>query len=401
MFYAPLEYSAYNHTADLAPFSPTFSFNGTASTPIPLANPYSSPSSGTNGQNPFPPFASAGQNPSSTATFPTGPGAVSVEAVFSQNFKLGTTQSWNLSVEQQFGNDFALHLAYVGNESYHQVVPIDLNPGIFAAGGARTLFPNFAHILEETSLGTASYHSLQVGFEKHLSHSFQFQSNFTWSKTVDTFSTNSISFGGEEPNPFNVGFNRGTSDLNFPFISVTNFVYTTPELRGHNEWIRGTVGGWEVSGIYTMQSGLPFSIVGGNGANNSQSQQDGDRADFMPGFSAHGSNLGLRQAGGRAAQLARYFNTAAFTQNKAGTFGNTPRNLFQGPGVNTADLGVMKNWAYRERCRLQFRLEMFNAFNRASFAIPVNDPTASNFGQVTTIGPIAPRLMQGALKLTF
>jgi hypothetical protein len=61
----------------------------------------------------------------------------------------------------------------------------------------------------------------------------------------------------------------------------------------------------------------------------------------------------------------------------------------------------VKNWKVRESYGVQFRWELFNAFNHASFATPNNDPTSANFGQITSIGPIAPRVMQGALKLSF
>ncbi len=404
IFYTPLAYSEYNHTADVSPFSPTYNFNGTASQFIPLQAPYSYAGSGSvGGVSPFPPFASAAQNPPSTATFP--PGALNVNAVFSRDFKLGATQSWNLSVEQQFGSNLALHLAYVGSESYHQALPIDQNPGIYNAGnavlsGLRTTYPAFGQILQLTSAGTASYNSLQVGIDKRLSHNLQFQSNFTWSRTEDTFSAASLSFSGAVADPFDLRFNYGISDLNTPLISVTNFVYTTPDLPGHNILLRQAVGGWEVSGIYTMQSGTPFGIGGGNGDSNSGSQQGADRADFAPGYTRAIAAGSLRQ-GGRSQQLARYFNPAAFTTNAPGTFGNTPRNLFQGPGINTADLGLMKNWTYRERYIVQLRWEMFNAFNRPNFANPSNDPTSGNFGQITTIGPIPPRVQQAALKVTF
>ena len=403
MFFSPLAYNVYNHTADINPFSPTYNFSGTATQFIPLQNPYSYINSGAPGLvSPFPPFASAGQNPPSSASFPSGP--LSVGDVFSRDFKLGTTQSWNLSVEQQFGSNFALHLAYVGSESYHQAIPIDLNPGIYnptnaVLNGSRITYGAFGQILQNTSVGTAKYNSLQVGVEKRLSHNLQFQSNFTWSRTEDTFSAASLSFSGSLPDPFNLHYNYGKSDLNIPLISVTNFVYTTPGLSGHNVFLRQALGGWEVSGIYTMQSGTPFGIAGGNGSNNSASQQNGDRADFAAGYNSV-DEVRLRQ-GGRSQQLANYFNTAAFKTNTLGSFGDTPRNLFQGPGINTADLGLMKNWIYRERYETQFRWEMFNAFNRPSFANPNNDPTSGNFGQITSIGPIAPRVMQAALKLTF
>jgi hypothetical protein len=404
MFFAPLEYSLYNHTADISPFSPTYSFAGTSTQPIPFAAPWTSPQSGTNGVNPFPPFASAAQNPPSTATFPTGPNAVNISTVFSRDFKLATTQSWNASVEQAFPHGFAMHLAYVGSESYHLQYPLDLNPGIYstnpAISGARTRYPAFSGVQENESAGTASYNSLQVGLEKTLSHNLQFQSNLTWARTEDLFTANSISFVNNIPDPFDPGHNYGRSDLNIPLISVSNFVYTTPALKGHGLLLRETLGGWEISGLYTLQSGTPFSIQGGSGDNNSAAQQSGDRADFAPGITYASRNFGVHQ-GGKQQWLNRYFDTTKFVENAPGTFGDTPRNLFNGPGINTADLGLMKNWKFREVANLQFRWEMFNAFNHANFANPNTDPSSGNFGQITTIGPVAPRVQQGALKLTF
>ncbi len=408
IFFSPLLYSVYNHTADTAPFSPTYSFSAT-NTPIPFANPFSAASSGTGGIDPFPPFASAGENPPSTATFP--PGLVGVGAVFNQNFRIGTTQSWNVSLEQQFGNDYAFHLAYVGNESYHQLLPIDLNPGIFnpqpytqsgvlitPGNGARTTYPAFSSVIENGSLGTANYNALQASLQKRLSQILQVQTSFTWSRTEDTFSANAGASGGRNlPDPFNIRFNFGKSDFNVPIVSVTNFVYTTPALKGHGFLLQEALGGWEVSGIYTLESGYPFTIS--DSANNSASQQGGDRANFASGFGP-GSNFALHQ-GGLQQRLTRYFNPAAFVANPPGTFGNTPRNTFQGPGINSADIGFIKNFPIREHTSLQFRWETFNTFNHPNFANPSSDVSSGNFGQITSIGPIAPRVQQAALKLTF
>ena len=355
------------------------------------------------GVNPFPPFASVTQNPPSTSLFPTS--NISLGSVFSRNFKLGATQSWNASIEQQFAGNFALHLAYVGSESYHENVPIDLNPGIYnpAAGAKNGARANgtFSFIDQNTSVGTASYHSLQVGLEKRLSYNLQFQSNFTWSRTEDTFSNASVSFAPTPlPNPFNLRYNRGISDLNTPFISVTNFVYTTPGFKGQNAFLRTALGSYEITGIYTLESGIAFSVLGGSGNNNSQSLQNADRADFAPGF-YKANVLSTVHHGTKSQMLASYFNTAAFVINAPGTFGNTPRNLFQGPGINTGDLGLMKNFSYRERYNLQFRWEMFNAFNHANFGLPNATRGAGNFGQITGVGSIPPRVQQGALKLIF
>ncbi len=217
----------------------------------------------------------------------------------------------------------------------------------------------------------------------------------------DTYWNASVSFAPAPlPNPFNLRYNRGISDLNTPLISVTNFVYTTPSLSNRNFLVREVLGAYEVTGIYTLESGVAFGIAGGNGNNNSEPLQNADRADFAPGFDKTRTISSLRQ-GSKAQQLNRYFNTAAFVQNAVGTFGNTPRNIFQGPGINTDDLGLMKNFSFRYRYDLQFRWEMFNAFNHPNFANPNNTPTSSSFGQITEIGSVPPRVQQAALKLTF
>lgn len=391
LFTAPLAYSFYNHTADIAPFSPTYTFYA-GPQPINFQDPWAS-FSGTGGTSPFPPFASIGYKPPSSYVFTT---PISVPASFSSDFKLGTTASWNFSVEQAIGRDMALHLAYVGSESYHQTTVMDQNPGFYSAGGARIRYPNFANILTDFSNATASYHSLQAGIEKRLSHNLQFQSNFTWSRAIDLSSSGNISFGSPQlADPFDLRWNRGISYLNVPLISVTNFIYTTPGLRGANVIERAILGSWEVSGIWTMQAGYPFSISGGNGNNNSGALQYGDRADIVPGQSL------WSHRGGKQQWLNQYFNTAAFTNNAPGTFGDSGKNIFRGPGVNSADIGVDKNWQIAERYSLQFRWEMFNAFNHPSFGLPNNYVGSSNFGQITSIGVIPPRVMQGALKLTF
>ena len=398
LFEAPLPYSYYNHTSDISPFSPTYSLFGTPQNPIPFDNPYSIfPSLGS--KSPFPPFASLATPPPQNSGFPT---PVQISATFSPNFKLGITQSWNFSVEQQFTSNLALHLSYVGSQSYHQAVAIDLNPGgqTPATPGIRTKYPLFGQILEDTTAGTASYHSLQIGLEKRLSHSLQFQSNFTWSKTIDLASTGNISQGGVPlPDPFDLQFNRGISDLNVPYISVNNFVYTSPSLRGWNVYERALLAEWEVSAIWTFQSGTPFGIQGGDGNNNSgalqASGQYGDRADLT------GQPYRVHQ-GGRSQWLQQYFNTAAFTTNAPGTFGNSGKNILIGPGIDTGDVALIKNWRVHETAQLQFRWEMFNAFNHPSFGLPYTDPSQpSNFGRIVTIGAIQPRVMQGGIKLSF
>jgi hypothetical protein len=405
MFTAPLMYSMYNHTADISPFSPTFTLLGGTGTPLSLNDPWSQ-NAGTNFASPFPPFAPF--KPPSDAAFAT---PFNVPAVFAQNFKLGVTESWNLSIEHQFGPNLVVRGAYVGSESYHQADVIDQNPGICGTvlttatgqqcsngGGnaSRITFPDFFQILEENSNGTANYQALQLGVEQHLNHGLQFQSNFTWSKTIDTISSGNVSFGPPLlPNPFDLRYNRGISALNVPFVWVSNLVYTSPALNDKNQLIRQVLGSWELSGIVTLQSGFPFTINGGNGSNNSDAQQGGDRADIVTGQA-----FDVRQ-GGQSNWLAHYFNPAAFVPNAVGTFGDSGKNMFQGPPIKTIDAAIAKNWTMFERYHLQFRWEMFNAFNHPNFGNPDSNATDGNsFGQITSL-QLPMRVMQAGLKFTF
>jgi hypothetical protein len=231
----------------------------------------------------------------------------------------------------------------------------------------------------------------------------QFQSNFTWSRLIDTASSANIAFGYQLAyDPFDLRLSRGISLVNFPFIWVSNAIYRSPALSSHNQLVRQTLGGWEVSGIITSQSGQSFTVYGGFGNNNSESLQYGDHADRVPGVP-----LDVRQ-GSKSHWLNNYFNINAFTENPPGTFGNTGKDIMRGPPYNNTDAGLDKNWTIFERYTLQFRWEMFNAFNHPSFSTPnaTNQfgTTGTNAGgiegRITSIFG-SPRIMQGALKLTF
>lgn len=391
LFVAPLPYSDYNVLVGVAPFAPFYSLFGSASSPISFQNPWAGFAT-TGGTSPFPPFTQNPHLPEDQAIFLT---PLSIYGSFSRTFHLPVTQSWTASIEQPLMKNLALHLAYVGSETYHQAAQVDLNPGIYADGGNRTLYPLFTSLIEYESIGTSSYQALQVGVEKQLSAGLQLQSNFTWAKTIDLLS-GSTDFYHTLPNPFDIGFNRGIADMSIPFTSVTNFVYEAPRLNGHGEVLRQIAGGWQLSGIWTFRSGAPFGVVGGDGNNNSGAQQYGDRGDVVPGQSRD------VHSGGKANWLNHYVNAAAFVPDAPGTFGNSGKNLLNGPGINTADIALIKNWdLFESRYTLQFRWEMFNAFNHPNFGLPNNDPSSSNFGQITSIGPIPPRVQQAALKFSF
>jgi TonB dependent receptor len=396
IFAAPLSWAFYNHVIGVAPIAPLYSFSATASDPISFENPWAS-FAPTGGKSPFPPFGTNPNVPANQAIFLT---PMAIGGVFSPNFRLAVTQTWNASVEQQLTKDIALHLAYVGSQTYHQATIVDLNPGIYAKGSNRTTYPDFSYISQMNDEGTASYHAMQVGVTTQMFHGIKLDSHFTWSKTLSLSDSGNTAWHGGLGDPFSdpadKRWNYGISSLSIPLVSVTDFIYTTPNLDGHNSVLKTIGGSWEVSGIWTMQSGYPFSVEGGNGGDSSGSLQYSDRADLVPG-----QPFGVHQ-GSKSQWLAHYFNTSAFAPNQPNTFGNSGKNMLNGPGINTWDMALMKNFKPSgDRYNIQFRWEMFNALNHPNFGQPDNTTTDPNFGQITTIGTIPPRVMQGALKLSF
>ncbi|WP_158615307.1 TonB-dependent receptor [Acidipila sp. EB88] len=392
IFVAPLSWSFYNHVIGVAPIAPLYNFSASATNPISFENPWAN-FAPTGGKSPFPSFETNPNVPASQAIFlnPTAVGAV-----FAPNFRLGVTQTWNASVEQQLSRVVALHLAYVGSQTYHQSTVLDLNPGIL---GNRSN-ANFQSISQMNDEGTASYHSLQAGLTTQVFHGLKADTHFTWSKTLALSDSGNTAYHGGIADPYqdpaDKRFNYGISSLSIPLVSVSDFIYTSPSLTGRSALLKTVAGAWEISGIWTAQSGYPFSISGGNGGDSSGSLQYGDRADVVSG---QGVNA---HQGTKAQWIAHYVNPSAFASNAVGTFGNSGKNLLNGPGQNSWDMAMMKNFKpVGERYDLQFRWEMFNAFNHPNFGLPDNTVTDPNFGQITSIGPIAPRVMQGALKLSF
>ena len=171
-------------------------------------------------------------------------------------------------------------------------------------------------------------------------------------------------------------------------------VANSPSFKGRNGLVRYGLGSWEVSGVGTMRAGVPFSVNGGSGSNNSLSQQNSDRADVVPG-----QHLQVKQ-GGKSQWLNHYFNTAAFVPNAAGTFGTSGRNILRTPRQSNLDMMIAKNFPFRDEYRIQLRWEMFNATNTPVYAAPTADPSSTSNGQiVSTAG--SPRIMQFGAKFNF
>ena len=414
IFTGPLQYSEYNHAADVAPFSPTFNFSGwcwpcSADTAlaggiIPFDNPWSASGAGSPyASSPFPgtfPWASISYKPAKNIAMPKGQ---EVGQDFARNFKLPTVYAWNVSIEQQFTPTTGFRAAYVGNETEHLSVLIDMNP---EWATKIPVNPNIGDIFDDQSWATASYNALELSLDQHLWHGLQVQSAFTWSHTLDIASSSNVSFGNPAlGNPISAAWSRGNANQDMPWNWISNFVYQAPSFKDNGKVMEETVGGWQLSSIITAQKGNPFSI--GQWNTDPGVGMWSNRADFVSGVAP---NMGKGSRADWANPNKGYFNQAAFTLPVSCNdktpgwcgFGDTNRNAYWGPGVFGIDSSIMKNWTIMEGKTFQFRWDAFNATNHPNFGNPSStvNQAAGVFGVISGVNG-HPRIFQGALRLTF
>jgi hypothetical protein len=211
--------------------------------------------------------------------------------------------------------------------------------------------------------------------------------NYTFSRSLDWTSFLSDLDTINVINPFSARAYRGVSDFNVPHRFVLNYVWQMPS-PAHG-MARTLLGGWETSGVWNWQSGFPLDIASGD--DNSGTAVGFDQADVVskPGYTS----------GSRGDRIRKWFTTESFKSNAPGTFGTAGRNTLIGPGTFNVDFSAIKNFAFSERYRLQYRAEFFNLFNHALLNNPNTTVNSSQFGRIT--GARDPRIIQMALKLYF
>jgi hypothetical protein len=388
MYTVPIEYSNYNHTADSAPFSTTFSLTRTDPNVkvIPFDDPWKNYAP-TGGKSPFPPWPVPEYKPPPNTQF--------ILPVFGQeaylpDYKLGRDMTWNLTIEHQLKGEWLFRIAYVGMESYHLINAADLNPQYYPTFARRNT--NFTQILVEASWATASYQAGEISVEKRFSHGFQFQANYTYSKSLSPVDGGTLAFNGGIQNLSDMHWMRGWTSFYYPHQFKFDGIWESPKLANMQPFIRQALGRWQLSGIYTPRSGSPLGISGG--ANTRSTYNTGCRADYVAGQDP------WFRVGSETEQMNQYFNTAAFAQCALGTMGTTPKYLFHGPPSRTSvDAALAKSWQIMERLRLQYRLEAFGAANHPTLSNPTTQTNNANFGKIISKG--GNRTVQMALKLYF
>ncbi len=319
------------------------------------------------------------------------------------------TQSFSFNLQRALPGNLVAEIGYVGTKGTRLPAEVDGDPappGNPATEQQRRIYattlPNVTGITYYVNAFSSIYHSLQVKVEKRFSHGLQFLSTYTFSKSIDNGSGSPVTGGGDSnssnfvQDPFDWNADRALSSFNVKSKFVTAFNYNLPfgraqAIGGHwNRTVDGLLGGWQVNGILTAQSGLPFSVYATSGAGCGCSS-GGLRAQLI----GNPFPAGFQQS------INQWFDPAAFSDPPPQQYGNSGRNIIAGPGLTDLDFSLFKKFKLDEKRMFQLRAEYFNVLNHPNFLYPTSTTDATwNTGGILTQAMPA-RVGQLALKLTF
>ncbi len=310
---------------------------------------------------------------------------------FQRDLRTPYLQHWNFNVQQQLGKRRVLEVGYVGSKGTRLLTARDINqPRPSPRQPNPRPVRQFDDITMLESRSNSSYHSLQVRFQQRLEAGLSLLSAYTWSKSLDDASSFFSSAG--DPNfpqdSLNVRAERGRSNFDARHRLSVSYSYDLPFGKG-----RRLLGGWQTNGILTFQSGRPFTVALHPDFDNSNTGRS------ILGFGANDRPNVLRNPRLSDPAPEQWFNTAAFVVPPPGNFGNSGRNILDGPGLVTANVSLVKNTSLSERANLQFRTEVFNLFNRVNLNLPDIFLGSPTFGRI--LSAQNPRRIQFGLKLLF
>jgi outer membrane receptor protein involved in Fe transport len=345
-------------------------------------------------------------------TFPTPPTSGSSSLLrldlVDYNLKNPYRVQYNVTYQRELPGRTIVTTGFVGSRGYRQIRNVEYNqsiPTVLADGSyffpsATRRNPNFGSMRLRTTDGLSWYKGLIVGASRRFSAGLAVQASYTLGKSEDLGSQaiGSADFDNSfQPRyAFDPMDNKGLSDFDIRhnFAFNTTWEIPTGTLTGVP---RAIAGGWQVSSIVAVRSGIPFSPVLGNDRARAapRSGGAGQRPDLATGCS-------LNPVLGGADQ---YFDPNCFSMPALGTFGNVPRNTIIGPGFGSWDMAFFKNIGLRAGRRIQLRAEGFNITDRVNFGLPQSTVfnsagRVSNAGQITTIVGSA-RQWQFGVKVDF
>jgi hypothetical protein len=305
-----------------------------------------------------------------------------------KNWRAAYTEQWNLNIQQALGENSMIQVAYIGNRGLHLSGNQNLNRLI--QGTSRRPYPAFGNISFVRTDLNSNYNALQTSFRRRFRGGFTFNTNYTWSHSLDQ---GGVAFGTAAQDDTNPRDAYGNSDFDVRHVLQFDYTYEVPAAPGFPEWLGR---GWQVNGLTAMRSGMSVNVT--CGCDSALIGTASARPDLVPGAPLRPQNLDIPTA---------QINIGAFRVPAPGSFGNAGRNILKGPPAYNWDFSIFKNFVIREGQTIQFRWEMFNIFNTPQFGNPsaaLNAP--ATFGRsLATLNTVSSfgtnRQMQFALRLSF
>jgi hypothetical protein len=315
---------------------------------------------------------------------------------------------WSFGVQRELTGKSSVEVTYLGSSGVHLQRLLTYNtatPGPPTnINNRRPQFPTYGGTFQVMADPShSSYHALQARFQQRFSRGVTFLSSYSWSKSIDNGSgIRTVDGDSLTPsNDHNLRLDRGLSAFDFRHRWTTSFLYELPAGRGRalgggmNPVANVLLGGWQIGGIATLQSGFPFTLYCGSG-----SVQNG-------GDNCYPDSLGQTSAlPGDQRGPGKWFNTANFVNRISDPnlplyrYGNNARNNVLGPPLVDVDFSAVKTFRFTERRGLEFRTEFFNLLNHPIFGQPNSTVGPLNFGTITGTR-VDSREIQFALKLNY
>jgi hypothetical protein len=294
------------------------------------------------------------------------------------NFRTPFSYEYNLNLQRQIDGKTVVQASYIGSLGRHLIHMQPLNLLDPVTGMAPN--PNFsAGALEliETN-AVSNYNALQANVTRRLDHGLEVTASYTWAHSLDDASSatgTSINSSFTGSNPYDFRAEYASSDFDIRHNLVAAFSYALPFKSAH----RGNpaarlLAGWSLEGIFTAQTGVPYTPLVGEdiAGNGDQFAADNQRPNLVPGQPLYIAS---------SAPPYRVANAAAFAIPAAGTYGDAGRNILRAPGLQQLDLSLLKTMKASERISVQIRAEFFNVYNHANFATP-----AASGNNLLTVG---------------
>jgi hypothetical protein len=298
------------------------------------------------------------------------------------------TYQWNFNIERSLPGKFLLKIAYVGTRGERLFLNEELNPGV---DGVR-IDPSRGSILTRTNLGNSSYNGLDVSVDRSLGHGFILRGAYTWSKALDNGS-DVFTTSGDTTRPqdlFNSSLEKGPSAFDRRHRAVITWLYQTPHFKassGFGKAAGWAIGDWQVSGIFSFQTGAPETVYLGGYDQNGDLSAANDRPNLsnpnapinyspaclssptcITGVGQINPDGSLTDWNTGAPGTASQFRYIATNVLGIGPNGNLGRNTFYNPGRQDYSMALQRNIRIPglESQQLEFRAEAFDVFNHAN-----------------------------------